>query len=249
MPRLIFLGTAAAVPDEQHENTHLALLGEKRQVLVDCPGSPTIRLRQAGIPMTDLTDVILTHFHPDHVSGMPSLLVNSWLTGRKAPLQIHGLASVLERLQRLMDDFDWRQWPNFFEVVFHPVPADRQSVLLEDEAHRILAAPVAHSVPALGLRIETTRGVSLAYSGDTAPCDAMRQLAAGVDILIHEATGEYSGHTSPAQAGKLAREAQARRLYLVHYPPMLDQAEMLSQAQEAFGAPVILAQDFMQIEI
>ena len=80
MQKLIILGTANAIPDENHENTHLALLGEHRQILIDCAGNPVVRLKQAGIDLNSLTDLFLTHFHPDHVSGVPSLLMcmGSW---------------------------------------------------------------------------------------------------------------------------------------------------------------------------
>ena len=49
MPKLIVLGTSNAIPDEDHENTHLALIGNQRKILIDCAGSPVIRLKQAGI--------------------------------------------------------------------------------------------------------------------------------------------------------------------------------------------------------
>ena len=48
MAKLIVLGSSSAVPDFEHENTHLAILGEERVVLVDCVGNPIVRLRQAG---------------------------------------------------------------------------------------------------------------------------------------------------------------------------------------------------------
>jgi metal-dependent hydrolase (beta-lactamase superfamily II) len=38
-----------------------------------------VRLSKAGVDFNRLTDLILTHFHPDHVSGVPMLLMNMWL--------------------------------------------------------------------------------------------------------------------------------------------------------------------------
>ena len=66
--------------------------------------------------------MILTHFHPDHVSGLPSLLLDMWLMGRKDPLTIYGLAYTLERMEKLMEAYDWASWPGFFPVEFctHP---------------------------------------------------------------------------------------------------------------------------------
>ena len=81
MARLIVLGSAAIVPDMEHDNTHLVLEGEESTVLVDCGSNPIARLRKVGIHYEDLTDMILTHFHPDHVLGVPILLNNMWIIG------------------------------------------------------------------------------------------------------------------------------------------------------------------------
>lgn len=48
MTKLVFLGTANAVADAHHENTHFAIKGENRFILVDCVGSPIVRLEKAG---------------------------------------------------------------------------------------------------------------------------------------------------------------------------------------------------------
>jgi len=50
---------------------------------------------------------VVTHFHPDHVSGIPLFLMDMWLRGRKNPLQIYGLPHAIDRLENLMDAFLW----------------------------------------------------------------------------------------------------------------------------------------------
>ena len=60
MPKLIILGTAHAIPDEDHENTYLALLGERRRILIDCAGNTQVRIKQAGIDLLEITDLFLT---------------------------------------------------------------------------------------------------------------------------------------------------------------------------------------------
>jgi ribonuclease BN (tRNA processing enzyme) len=66
--RLVILGTAHAIPDPDHDNTHLAVVGADGVTLVDCGGSPTLRLRQAGLEMESITDLIATHFRPSQAS-------------------------------------------------------------------------------------------------------------------------------------------------------------------------------------
>lgn len=102
MPKLIILGSSNAIPDARHENTHMVIVGEQRTVLVDCVSNPILRLQRAGVEFDNLTDLILTHFHPDHVSGVPLLLMNMWLMGRRRSLSIYGLHHTLDRIEGLM---------------------------------------------------------------------------------------------------------------------------------------------------
>jgi ribonuclease Z len=249
MTKLIILGTANAVPTAQQDNTHLVLVGEKRTVLVDTASNPITRLRQAGVDPVSVTDLILTHFHPDHVSGLSLYLLDIWLLHRTAPLKIYGLASTLERAAGMMDLFGWHEWPNFFPVEFCPVSADSQAEILRCDEFAISSVPVRHMIPTIGIRAEFLQsGKSMAYSCDTAPAPEVIELARGVDVLLHESTGAYVGHTSAAQAGEIARQAGAKSLLLIHYDEDdNDTSACLEQARESFGGPVALAKDFMEI--
>jgi ribonuclease Z len=71
MTKLTILGTASAIPDESHYNTHMAIQSIQGVILIDCPGTTILRLKQSGIDPNDLTDLIVTHFHPDHTNGIP----------------------------------------------------------------------------------------------------------------------------------------------------------------------------------
>jgi len=52
MTRLVFLGTAHAVPDEMHENSHMFLVGDERSLLIDCSTNPIVRLRMLGLDVS-----------------------------------------------------------------------------------------------------------------------------------------------------------------------------------------------------
>ncbi len=250
MPKLIILGSSNAVSDEQHENTHLALIGSQRSVLIDCPGNPLRQLSSAGVDHQQITDLVLTHFHPDHVSGVGLFLMDTWLLGRKDALDIYGLDYTIDRTEKLMGFYDWQTWPNFFPVSFHRLPEEEMVLVLENEEFRIFASPVCHIIPTIGLRIESTRtNKVVAYSCDTEPCPQVERLGAGVDVLIHEASGASYGHTSPAQAGEIASRCQARALYLIHYPTRgFDGDILVREAQANFRGPVSLAKDFLELE-
>jgi ribonuclease Z len=251
MAKLIILGSSNAIADETHENTHMVLRGVERTILIDCVNNPILRLRRIGVDFNDLTDLILTHFHPDHVSGVPLLLMNMWLLGRRRPLDIYGLHHTLDRIEDLMGFYDWSSWPNFFPVAFHRLPAEQKILVLENAEFRAIASPVHHLLPTIGLRIEALQsGKVMAYSCDTEPCQEVVDLAAGADLLIHEASGASPGHTSAAQAGRIARDAEAKALYLIHYPTgSFDYRSLVGLAQEVFEGEVFLAEDFMELTI
>lgn len=245
---LWLLGTSGAVPDAQRDYVSLVVEDAGRLILIEAGGSPLHRLCRAGLDPMRLEGVFLSHRHPDHLSGLPGLLMGLWLRRRDRPLWIAGPADALERARALLELFEWRSWGGMFPVDWRPIPTE-PGAPVEVEAGgslRLIAAPVVHSVPTLGLRIERPTGVA-AYSADTEPCPAVARLARNADVLIHEATGDYPGHTSPEAAGRIAREAGARRLILVHVPPEVDGEEWTARARRFFDGPVEIGRDGMRI--
>ena len=248
MKKITILGTSNVVPDQAHQNTHLIIESDSRVILVDCPGNPFVRLYQAGIDPSTITDLILTHFHPDHVSGLPLLLIDMWLTGREKPLIIHGLPEVLEKSKKMMALYEWEDWEGLYPITFQEISNQGISQLIESEDVIIKAAPVCHLIPSIGLKVIFQEG-SICYSGDTAPCDAVIQLAKDCEILIHEATGDEEGHSSPAEAGNIAKAAGVENLFLIHYPTNRDFQEMIEEASSQFSGEIFVAEDLMAINI
>jgi ribonuclease Z len=195
--------------------------------------------------------VILTHFHPDHVSGFASLLMSMWLVGRKEPLNVYGLDQTVERAKKMLELYTWQEWPNFFPVHFVQIPAVEHAAVLDDPDLRIFSSPVEHLVPTIGLRFEFGQsGKVLAYSCDTQPSQIVRRLAEGADVLIHESTGPSKGHTSPEMAGEIATQAEVGALYLIHYPPQLVKPEtLLEKASQTYHGPITVAKDLMTINL
>jgi ribonuclease Z len=149
-----------------------------------------------------------------------------------------------------MDLYDWSDWPNFFPVSFTTLAEEEMSLVFECSEYRVLSSPVHHLIPTVGLRLEFLKvDKILAYSCDTQPVQSVVTLAAGADVLIHEAAGASRGHSSAAQAGEVAREAEVGALYLIHYPSEnFDPLPLVDEAQQFFGGPVALAEDFMTLE-
>ncbi len=251
MAKLIFLGTASAVAFEGHENTFMVIQGEQSSILVDCASNPILKLRKAGIHFEDLSDLVITHFHPDHVSGLPNLLMDMWILGRKKEFRIYGTPHTISRAKKMMALFDWDEWQNLYPISFHALPAEELTLVLENQDFRIHSSPGDHLIPTLGLRIESIKNkFAAAYSCDTNPHPSIVRLAAGVDVLIHEAAGPYEGHSTSAQAGEIATQAKVGTLYLIHYSIYGDKTaeSITAEAKKTFSKEVILAEDFMEID-
>jgi len=251
MAKLVILGSSNALSSKDSENTHMILVGEERIVMIDCVNNPVHRLQQIGVDFMDVTDLVLTHFHPDHVSGVPLLLMDMWLRGRKKLFTIYGLHYTLDRMEQLMRMYSWETWPNFFPVAFHRVPAVEKTSLFECEEFRISSSPVRHLIPTIGLRFDFKSSQSaVAYSCDTEPCAEVVRLAEGADVLIHEATGDATGHSSASQAGKVAAQAEVDKLYLIHYPTgEYTNGNLVAEASQYFQGKVELATDFLSLDL
>jgi ribonuclease Z len=240
MPTLHLLGTGAAASDPHRTTTMLAFAGNATDsnaedaagpasstLLVDCGGDALQRYRQAGLDPGALDAVILTHEHPDHVSGFPLLMERLWLEGRERPLPVYGIAQALTQAQRLFDAFDTSGWDGMPEIQWREVPHQENALVFSSHAWHVTAAPVEHAKPTVGLRVEhVPSGRVAAYSCDTEPTASVARLADGAGVLAHEATGAMSGHSSAEDAARVATEAGAEQLVLVHLPPGLTDADL-----------------------
>jgi ribonuclease BN (tRNA processing enzyme) len=104
-----------------------------------------------------------------------------------------------------------------------------------------------HPCEAYATRVEYG-GRSLVYSGDTAACDALVELATGADVLLCEATWPHvcpdgkapppGVHLSGREAGEHAAAAGVGRLLLTHVAVWFDPAVVLAEAKETFDGPV-----------
>lgn len=248
---VIILGSANAVPRNGYENTHFLVLSKGQAVLVDCAASTIIQIPKTGVQFDQIDDLILTHFHPDHVAGAPLFLMDLWLLGRRKKMRVHGLAYTLDRFEKMMELFDYCNWPGFFDLEFNRIPENEFEPVLENDALRILCSPVEHLIPNIGIRFESlSSGNSFVYSSDTEPSEKVIRLAQGSSVLFHESSGDAPGHSSAAQAAEIASRAGVQMLYLIHYPAQEEKfAEMLTEARKHFHGKVELARDLMKVTI
>ncbi|MFF8285113.1 MBL fold metallo-hydrolase [Streptomyces albus] len=102
---------------------------------------------------------------------------------------------------------------------------------------------VAHGIPAFAVRVESADR-SLVYSGDTAPCPNLTQLAGECDVLLCEAESTRTPdngdpvHHTPEDAGDTARTARAHRLILTHIGRSLTPQEAVTRASARYNGPI-----------
>lgn len=123
MAELLLLGTGAALTDGSREPTMLALRGVASTVLIDCGSNPVRQLQRMDVPLDSVERLILTHSHPDHIGGLGLLVVMLWLSGRRAPLPIHGPEDAIDVGRRLWAQWDTHDWLNLPELQWHVVPS------------------------------------------------------------------------------------------------------------------------------
>jgi ribonuclease Z len=234
MARLLLLGTGAAYSGPDRTTTMIAFEADGSVVVVDCGGDAVQRLLAAGADPGGVDLLILTHAHPDHIGGFPLFMEKIWLAKRHRPLDVCGPAPTLEVARRSFEAYETGGWEGLPEIRWHAVEMREGAEVWRDDRWEITAAPGQHSLPVIGVRVVDVRGGGVAaYSSDTSRSDAIARLAEGADVLVHEATGDFGGHTSLPDAAHVARQAGVGRLVVVHLPPELPE-EDLREAQASF---------------
>lgn len=247
MEQITILGSSNAVAKLGQDNTHLFIETDDKKIMVDCGDNPMAKLTAIGTSINDVTDLILTHFHADHLGSLPLLIMDMWLEKRQKPLIIHGLEYTLDRAKRLMELFNWQNWQDMFPVEFNVIDENGKDGFILGNEVSVSALPVLHLVPTIGLRFEFSSGRIITYSCDTEPCDNLYRLAQNADVLMQESAGKSKGHTSAEQAGEIATKCEVKKLILIHYERRQGENNLIADARKSFGGEVLAAQDLMRV--
>ena len=228
--RLTVLGRSPAVPNPGEACAGYLLEGGGARVLVDCGSGVVAQLLRTGAARR-LDAVVISHMHPDHMLDLVTLRVTWWLEepGSHDRLRVVLPPGATEQIVDLASGAGER---GYFEKSFAFEEHDGRRPLQFD---RLDMTPIAmqHYIPTWGFRVAAQGtgedpGRRLAYSADTGPCRALRELAEDADLFVCEAAlrsvdedappPRPRGHLLPGEAADAAREARARRLLLTHLP-------------------------------
>ncbi len=242
------LGSSGAVPSAERDTTALVVRAGETSCLVDVGGSPVQKLRRLGVDPVHLAAVVVTHTHPDHVYGLPALVQNLIILGRRVPLPVYCRVEHADRLRAFLQLFDLTG-ADGLEVPVHAVEPRDGVRVLETSDLVLTASPNVHGrMPNLAVRADAG-GRSVVYSSDTRPCPAVAALARGATVLVHEATfarpDPTQWHSTAREAGEVARQAGVGRLLLAHigYECHGDLGAHVADARAAFAGPVAVADE------
>jgi len=274
MLEVCLLGTGGMMPLPNRWLTALMTRLNGSSLLIDCGEGTQVAIREKGWSFHDIDVICFTHYHGDHISGLPGLLLSMGNAERKEPVTLigpKGLERVVGALRTIAPELP-------FALEFHELTEAEETIFTH--GYEIEAYKVNHNVLCYGYSVVVRRGgrffperaaennvpqkywnrlqkgetieedgvcftpdmvlgpprkgIRLAYSTDTRPTKSMVVHAAEADLFICE--GMYGEddkmnkalehkHMTFYEAAKLAKEANAKELWLTHYSPSLIRPE------------------------
>lgn len=255
LPRIIPLGTNGFIPTYSRHTMSFLLLGEGAAVLIDA-GTGVGRLLEPGLAALlqpyDHLNVILSHYHLDHLVGL------TYLTAvcRDQPITLYAPTRPLvdstpdEAVLRLLQ-------PPLFPVTLPNYPAPVTLIpysgdSLEIGGFSLRLRRQRHTGGSVGMRF----GDRLAYCTDSALDAQTEPFVRGVGLLLHEcwltdeegggAEAGKGGHSGTSDVARLARTAHVGRVMPVHHHPKRtaqDLARIAAQMQTIAGCPALVAEE------
>ncbi|GAB7182969.1 MBL fold metallo-hydrolase [Kitasatospora sp. Ki12] len=239
--RLAVLGSATPYPSADNPCSGYLVSGGGARVWVDA-GTGTLGPLQRHVRLDELDAIWISHLHADHCADLLTAYYGALYADLRlaAPIPLYAPPGTADRLADFLTNTARRS----------PVESAFAVAELTD-GHRVEVGPltltsrsVEHGMPAFALRV-AAGGRSLVYSGDTAPCPALTELARDCDLLLCEAESAEPEpdagaglHHTPEQAGATAAAARAARLVVTHVGRAMTPAEAVGRAEAHFAGPV-----------
>lgn len=282
MVKVVMLGTGTCKPlpgGLRRAHPAILVIWDEGHLLFECSQCIAERLEQAGFQPELISNVAITHAHPDHFA-LPQFTQTclcthmikpgfSWEDKEKYPkLNVYAPHQIIEDIPTLNrihfpgEGTKGLPFPVLNLVDMTPRMTDHgvRTAYLSGGAV-LKSASVAHDnhqADALAFRLEV-EGRIIAYSGDygfdedSDTSQGVLRMTEGADLFISEASARVFdpesaykyGHVNPEQAARIADEASAKRLALMHHSRADTNAEMHKSAtMSGYRGEIVIAEDF-----
>jgi ribonuclease BN (tRNA processing enzyme) len=252
--RLRVVGSSPAMPRPGSACSSYLLQAKAAAVVLDL-GNGALAKLQLATGYTQVDAIVISHMHPDHFFDLVPLRygLKYGPAPRTQPLPLWLPPNGMEKLIELGEYVSGDRGGQFFDEVYSMREYDPDQPLTIGGI-RLRFRLTRHFITAFAIRAECG-GASITYSADTAPCDAVVELAGGSSIFLCEAAlgldmeeGER-GHSSAEEAGEMARRAGVARLVLTHYSTAYSPDALVAAAKHRFSGPVELAIDGLDLTV
>ncbi|MBP5293881.1 MAG: MBL fold metallo-hydrolase, partial [Clostridia bacterium] len=153
MVEITLLGTGGTLPVKGKWLSSAMIRCLGLTVLLDCGEGTQMAARAANMPLSGIDVICITHYHGDHIAGLPGMLLSIGHEGRTRPVDIYGppgLAAVVNALRVLAPSLP-------FEVRLHELSGKTDEPFYSSGHISLGAFPLDHSVPCLGYTFDLFR--------------------------------------------------------------------------------------------
>ena len=271
---ITLLGTGSPLPDQHRAGPSTLVQAAGENYLIDAGRGVLMRLMAAGVAANQLTAVLITHLHSDHITDLNDVITSQWISiFEPTPLRIVGPPGIRTVVGHIIESLG----PDISYRIAHHQDLNEEPLLVIEEvengpvAHpgtvRITAAPTDHRPvePSVAFRFDLD-DVAVVVAGDTVPCTDLDNLCAGAQALVHTAIRKdiianipiqrlqdtLGYHSSPEQAAQTAERAGIETLVLTHYVPAFPPgggADWRVLAATHFSGRVEVGDDLHRVEI
>jgi ribonuclease Z len=258
MAEIYFLGTGGWVATPQRDNTSVLLRAGAKLILIDCPGSVVAKIRKLNFDFREVSTIILTHVHPDHIYGLPSFVHSLILD--EGEIRLLGSEETVAFARRLLDLFGLREKNVRTRVRFQALRPGQ--ILRLDDALSLRGFRVPHHSSSLAYHLYLNEErKEIVFSGDTPVHRPLFKDARGIDYLVHEASApscyfkKYPRlcgiHTSSLDLGRWSQDAGVKSLIPCHF--LADvwavPTEVRAEIRRHFKGRLIVPRDLQRISL
>ncbi|MGC7095190.1 MBL fold metallo-hydrolase [Amycolatopsis lurida] len=236
--RLTVLGSATPYASAGNPCSGYLVTGGGTRLWMDA-GSGTLAQLRRHTRLDELDAIWISHLHADHSADLLTAYYGALYADIRlaAPIPLYGPPGIADRLAHFLTNTATRS-PVESAFAIHELH-DGHSARVG--ALTLTSRAVSHGMPAFAVRIEAA-GKPLVYSGDSAPCPSLTELAEGCDVLLCEADSAQAEsepvHHTPEDAGDTAAKSGASRLIVTHVGPFLTPPQAISRASTRYDGPV-----------